>query len=173
MENQGSDNLHSSIQPPPMPFSMVTYPPEPPDLDPMKLDHPLPTKPTFIQKLLTLHSSNIGIDEKIAPHYPDDVLVEDSNLTEESDNFIPLSSEGKNQLYLPWKFSVIIKLFGKKTSHQGGNPILREEITPITQRGNSTHQSVAKTQEVEQGISVKLFHATTEVAVLTPRVRMM
>lgn len=33
----------------------------------------------------------------------------------DSDDFIPLTSSNKSRLYLPWKFSAIVKNFGKKS----------------------------------------------------------
>ncbi|XP_019251424.1 PREDICTED: uncharacterized protein LOC109230374 [Nicotiana attenuata] len=34
-----------------------------------------------------------------------------------SDNFIPLSTENKARLYSPWKYSIIVKVFGRKVSY--------------------------------------------------------
>lgn len=41
--------------------------------------------------------------------------------------FIPLSAEDKSRIHKPWKNSLIIKLIGKKMTHQ----ILKQKLTYI------------------------------------------
>lgn len=53
----------------------------------------------------------------------------EDEIVQEHDNssFISLSAEDKTRIYKPWQYSLIIKLIGKKMSHQ----ILKQKLTYI------------------------------------------
>lgn len=106
--------------PPPTSYavSQLWIPPKPPDLTFMNLDE-TPTQPSFKQKLITPFSCTVGSRNADTVFCTKELQMEkDSGDELNDDNTIPLSLEDKNRLYLPWKFSVIIKLFGKRMSHQ-------------------------------------------------------
>lgn len=70
--------------------------------------------PSFKQILLTPHATSQpcaqAMDIEEDEQTPDLETVED-------DSLISLSEEDKRRMYLPWSFSMIIKVFGKKLSH--------------------------------------------------------
>lgn len=92
---------------------------DPPDHLPMQLDalSPNPTKPYFLTTLLTPSSTDL-----LPPNTQ--AIPLDLDLNDESDNpydiddFIPLTDTDKARLYTPWKFYIIVKLFGKPIGHQ-------------------------------------------------------
>lgn len=43
------------------------------------------------------------------------------------DNFIPITKVDKNRLYSPWKYSVMVKLVGRRVGHQ----LLKEKLNNL------------------------------------------
>lgn len=105
-------------------YTAISPPPEPPDINSMNNDELSHNSlvytnkgPTFAQTLLSSNQLN---------HYPTtchtihshlDLFDETTNNLND-DTFIPITSIDKNKLYLPWKISVIVKVFGRKVGHQ-------------------------------------------------------
>lgn len=85
----------------------------------MHIDLPPPTvtNPTFLRTLIsnTQHSSCPTTYQSI---HSDIDLSDETAKNDNSDAFIPLSTLDKSYLYFPWKFSIIVKVFGKKVGHQ-------------------------------------------------------
>ncbi|PHU24299.1 hypothetical protein BC332_09406 [Capsicum chinense] len=96
----------------------------------MQIDSTNPSKPqaagnlSYLEKLMA--SSHL---QTINTSIPRPLLdMEDETSSENDDhNFIPLTSEDKNRIYKPWQFSLIIKIIGRKMSHQ----ILKQKLTSI------------------------------------------
>lgn len=82
----------------------------------MNIDYPISTEqqPSFMQTLLTIHNNCIPAISN-TQYYLD---MSDETLEEPSpDNSIPLSTEDKSRLYSPWKYSLVVKVFGRKVGH--------------------------------------------------------
>lgn len=90
-----------------------------PDSPDMQVDLPThtPQKSSFLQTLLT-NSPHDLLPPHIQPTPLDLDLIDESDNPDESADFIPLSADDKARLYSSWKFSIIIKLFGKSIGHQ-------------------------------------------------------
>lgn len=88
----------------------LTTPPEPPDLNPLMVIDPPPKSAPFVE----IVKGSIPSPSQLGP-LPIESFV-DENICDMSD-VIHLSQYDKRQLYAPWKFSIIIKLVGKKLNH--------------------------------------------------------
>lgn len=110
-----------------MNISTTSPPPEPPDISSMHLDPaPTPSKEQHTATQLPLTFAQTLLTNNQFTYYPNTCNQTHSHidLTDETtndlhrDTFIPLTSADKSRLYLPWKFSVIVKVYGRKVGHQ-------------------------------------------------------
>nr|XP_016467815.1 PREDICTED: uncharacterized protein LOC107790404 [Nicotiana tabacum] len=98
----------------------TTTPTKPPDIGSMQIDdtNMLTQPPTFLQTLLTdkylMPAPTTQIPSLTTIDLTDEVL---HNPTYD-DTFIPITSTDKTRLYEPWKYSIIVKIFGKRITHQ-------------------------------------------------------
>lgn len=98
---------------------------DPPNLSTMNIDD-TPTnsvKNSFLHTLLSSIpiSYNLHQSHSISAELD---LRDESEIFPEHDNFVPLSSSDKVRLYSPWKYSVIVKVFGLKVGPQ----LLKQKI---------------------------------------------
>lgn len=93
---------------------------EPPDISPMQIDDHPPTisSASFLQTLLS--NTSLSIDTIISPCETSIVDLSDESLLthNEEDIFVPILAKDQCRLYFPWKYSIIIKVFGRKIAHQ-------------------------------------------------------
>ncbi|XP_019257748.1 PREDICTED: uncharacterized protein LOC109235961 [Nicotiana attenuata] len=102
---------------------------EPPDMGSMQIDdiNSTPQPKTFLQTLLLDKHLSPNTDN-ISSTIPTATLTDEVSLqADNDDNFIPISAHDKSRLYEPWKYSVIIKLFGRKIAHH----ILRNKLIDL------------------------------------------
>ncbi|XP_075112822.1 uncharacterized protein LOC142182352 isoform X2 [Nicotiana tabacum] len=92
---------------------------EPPDLTSMQIDGKLINHKaaSFLQTLLANKCISTSINNHSQPLPNPDLSDEFINDKDEDDTFIPISTTDKARLYEPWKYSVIIKLFGRRIAH--------------------------------------------------------
>lgn len=92
-----------------------TYPNEPPDIGTTQIDDPFPTAlpATFLQTLISNTSFSPIPNTQLSIQTTIDLSDESTTSDKDEDIFIPLTTNGKFRLYSTWKFSVIIKVFGK------------------------------------------------------------
>ncbi|XP_009772651.1 uncharacterized protein [Nicotiana sylvestris] len=117
----------------------ITIPPKPPDPT-IEASAPLKEKfPSFKETLISPEPINFLYDQQIssAP-VTNDCYENTSNAPFQddppnNDQAIILSSEEMQRLYEPWKYSLIIKLFGKRILHQYLKKKLLEHWKPIEQ----------------------------------------
>lgn len=69
----------------------------------------------------TILTKSVDFDQIMHPNIytqQDMDLNDDISIECPSDTFIPLTSSDKSRFYLPWKNSVIVKVFGRRVGHQ-------------------------------------------------------
>lgn len=90
---------------------------DPPDLSSMNIVDPITThqNSSFVQTLLNNYTMSLPHLYWSTQYYLDmsTEVVEDPP----PENFISLSTEDKFRLYSPWKYSIIVKVFGRKMGH--------------------------------------------------------
>ncbi|XP_019231889.1 PREDICTED: uncharacterized protein LOC109212674 [Nicotiana attenuata] len=92
---------------------------EPPDIGSMKIEDTTPTtpSPSFLQTLISnKHPATIPHIQQ-SMNYELDLSDESLHSNQDDDIFIPITTEDKYRLYTPWKYSVIVKVFGRKIAH--------------------------------------------------------
>lgn len=70
--------------------------------------------PSFKNVLLKPYATSQHSSQDMEMEEDEHNLDQDDN---ENDSHIILTTEEKRRIYMPWNFSVIIKIFGKKLSH--------------------------------------------------------
>lgn len=88
---------------------------------------PIPKQPTFLQTLLTNKYLSPTLSNQQSSINTADLSDEIIPNNIDEDTFIPITSNDKSRLYEPWKYSVIIKIFGRKIVHH----ILRNKLLAL------------------------------------------
>lgn len=106
-------------------MEMSTIPPKPSDIYTYESSQPLGNPHlTFKDKLLRGEEGidkNISVNSSILESVPnlDATCTQVTELTTiKKKKRVTLSQDDRNRMYMPWKFSVIIKLKGKQILHQ-------------------------------------------------------
>ncbi|XP_019237871.1 PREDICTED: uncharacterized protein LOC109218010 [Nicotiana attenuata] len=94
-------------------------PQEPPDIGSMQIEgtKPITPSPSFLQTLISnKHPPTIPYIQQ-SMELELDLSDESLHCNQDDDIFIPITTEDKCRLYTPWKYSIIVKLFGRKIAH--------------------------------------------------------
>lgn len=110
---------------------------EPPDIGVMQIKDKKQTspKPSFLQTITSnKHPPEIPFIQQ-SMELQLDLSDESLHCSTDDDIFIPITTEDKCHLYAPWKYSIIVKVFGRKILHQ----ILQNKLLALWNPSEDIH----------------------------------